>query len=142
MRAVSRDLVHRRKTGEAPLFALESMHVSHKWGDPFVFWNYETREYWMLLTTRLRGPGRPRTRGCTALAVSKDLTDRVIRDPFFAPGDFGEHECPDLFKSGDCCVVYADGRVAFSTRMFDRSEGGLGLFVDRGVARFEGADRG
>lgn len=54
----------------------------------------------MLLAARLtEGPSR--RRGCTALCVSKDLKSWEVREPFYAPGLFFTHECPDLFRMGD-----------------------------------------
>ena len=54
----------------------------------------------MLLAARLtEGPSR--RRGCTALCVSKDLKTWTEREPFYAPGLFFTHECPDLFRLGD-----------------------------------------
>jgi beta-fructofuranosidase len=72
----------------------------HDWRDPFVFWNEDTGEYWMLLAARTpNGPSR--NRGCTALAASKDLIAWEVRDPFWAPDEYYTHECPDLFRIGD-----------------------------------------
>ena len=67
---------------------------------PLYSGNDETSEYWLLLAARLR-TGPSRRRGCTALCVSKDLKTWQVRDPFYAPGLYYTHECPDLFKMGD-----------------------------------------
>ncbi len=69
------------------------------WRDPFVFWNPQAGEYWMLLAARLaKGPSRHR--GLTALAASRDLLNWEVRSPFWSPGLYYTHECPDLFKIG------------------------------------------
>ena len=60
----------------------------------------EQKQYWMLIAARLK-VGPRRRRGCTALAVSTDLQHWQVRDPFWAPGLFFTHECPDLFRIGD-----------------------------------------
>ncbi|NLG52218.1 MAG: family 43 glycosylhydrolase [Chloroflexi bacterium] len=70
------------------------------WRDPYVFWNEETGEYWMLLAAR-RASGPPRHRGCIALATSPDLLNWQVRDPLWAPDLYYTHECPDLFRIGD-----------------------------------------
>jgi len=100
MRAVSDDLLHWRKVPEDTFFAPEDRFEPHDWRDPFVFWNAEAEEYWMLLAARLQS-GPSRRRGCTALCASRDLRAWEIRDPFWTPGLYYTHECPDLFKMGD-----------------------------------------
>lgn len=73
----------------------------HDFRDPFVFYNEETGEYNMLLAARLNhGPSR--RRGCTAVAVSKDLLHWEVKEtPFYSPRLYYTHECPDLFRMGD-----------------------------------------
>ncbi len=43
-----------------------------------------------------------------------------------------------LLVDGTALVVYVDGRVALSGRIYDRREGALGLFATEGEARFDG----
>lgn len=100
MHAVSMDLLTWRKVPEDTFYAQEDIYEPHDWRDPFVFWNEEAGEYWMLLAARLK-KGPSRRRGCTALCVSKDLKHWEVREPFYAPGLYYTHECPDLFKMGD-----------------------------------------
>src|SRR5690606_6719205 len=78
------------------------------WRDPFVFWNAQVKEYWMLLAARtISGPEN--RRGCTALAVSLDLHHWEIRPPFWSPGLFYTHECPDLFYwHGKWVLVFSE----------------------------------
>lgn len=116
MHAVSDDLLNWRKLPEETLYAPPDRYEPHDWRDPFVFWNEEAREYWMLLAARLnKGPSR--RRGCTALCVSKNLKNWEVRDAFWAPGLYFTHECPDLFKLGDWWyLVYSE----FSERMQTR----------------------
>ncbi len=100
MHAVSDDLLRWRKISADTFFAPEGDYEPHDWRDPFVFWNAEAGEYWMLLAARLkRGPSR--RRGCTALCASKELRRWEVREPFWAPGLYFTHECPDLFQMGD-----------------------------------------
>lgn len=100
MHAVSYDLIKWEKIPEDTFYAPTDIYEPHDWRDPFVFWNEETEEYWMLLAARLK-TGPSRRRGCTALCTSKDLKHWKVREPFWAPNLYYTHECPDLFKIGD-----------------------------------------
>jgi len=103
MHAVSNDLLRWKKVPEDTFFApsgSDSLYEPHDWRDPFVFYNDQAQEYWMLLAARLK-TGSSRRRGCIALCTSRDLKSWSVRDPFWAPGLYYMHECPDLFKMGD-----------------------------------------
>jgi beta-fructofuranosidase len=108
MHAVSDDLLNWRKLPGGALYAPPASFEPHDWRDPFVFWNDETKEYWMLLAARLTS-GPSRRRGCTACCVSEDLSKWVLREPFWTPGLYFTHECPDLFRMGDWWyLVYSE----------------------------------
>ena len=113
MHAVSADLENWTKIPEDTFYAPVEGYEPHDWRDPFVFWNDDAGEYWMLLAARLsRGPSR--RRGCTALCASPDLKTWRVREPFWSPGLYFTHECPDLFKMGNWWyLVYS----TFSERM-------------------------
>jgi len=100
MHAVSDDLLTWTKIPEDTFYSPGGQYEMNDWRDPFVFWNDEAGEYWMLLAARFTD-GPSRRRGCTALCASKDLKKWEVRDPFWAPGLYYAHECPDLFKIGD-----------------------------------------
>ena len=100
MHATSDDLLHWRKVPEDTFFPPPSTYEPHDWRDAFVFRNEEAGEYWMLLAARLR-TGPSRRRGCTALCASRDLKNWEVREPFWTPGLYFTHECPDLFRIGD-----------------------------------------
>jgi beta-fructofuranosidase len=100
MHAVSRDLLNWTKIPNDVLYASPAIYDANDWRDPFVFWNEEAREYWMLVAAQLKS-GPPRRRGCTALCTSPDLKNWEVREPFWAPGLYIDHECPDLFRMGD-----------------------------------------
>ncbi len=100
MHAVSDDLLHWQKIPEDTFYAPQATYEPHDWRDAFVFRNQEAGEYWMLLAARLK-TGPSRRRGCTALCVSRDLRKWEVREPFWAPGLYFTHECPDLFRMGD-----------------------------------------
>jgi len=112
--ATSGDLVRWRKDPENPiLFADRRWYEPDDWRDPFIFWNEEAGEYWMLIAARLNEGPAPR-RGCIALAASPDLLRWEVRGPFWAPHLYHTHECPDLFRWGEkWYLVYS----TFSERM-------------------------
>jgi beta-fructofuranosidase len=100
MHAVSTDLDHWRKIPEHTFNAPGEGYEPHDWRDPFVFWNEDKHEYWMLLAAR-RVTGPSRRRGCTALCASRDLAHWEAREPFWSPGMYFTHECPDIFRVAD-----------------------------------------
>lgn len=114
MHATSPDLLRWTKDPDNPiLYADVERYEMHDWRDPFVFWNEDAHEYWMLLAARLR-EGPYNRRGCTAVAASADLKTWQIRQPFWTPNLYYTHECPDLFRIGEWWYfVYS----TFSERM-------------------------
>lgn len=84
MHAVSDDLLRWRKLPEDTFFA-PAGYEPHDWRDPFVFWNDEAGEFWMLLAAR-RTQGPARRRGLTAVCASTDLAHWQPREPLYAPG--------------------------------------------------------
>lgn len=100
MHAVSSDLKHWEKVPEDTFYAPTDIYEPHDWRDPYVFFNEEKKEYWMLLAARTR-EGAAIRKGCTALCVSKDLKNWKAAQPLWAPSYFYTHECPDLFKMGE-----------------------------------------
>jgi beta-fructofuranosidase len=99
MHAVSDDLEHWKKFPDQKFFAPD-IYEPNDWRDSFVFWNDEAKEYNMLVAARFR-KGVSRRRGFTARCSSKDLVHWKVEGPFYAPGLYFTHECPDLFKMGD-----------------------------------------
>ena len=100
MHATSPDLLTWTKDPSGTFFAPDEGYEKDDWRDPFVFWNAEAGEFWMLLAARKK-TGPSRFRGCVALCSSKDLKSWTVRDPFWAPDEYFTHECPDLFRIGD-----------------------------------------
>ena len=101
MRATSPDLRAWEKDSDFIFFAAaERGYELDDWRDPHVFWNEEAGEYWMLLAAR-RNTGPKGKRGCTGLAASPDLRTWEARQPFWAPGEYYCHPCPDIFRMGD-----------------------------------------
>lgn len=116
MHAVSGDLLHWRKLPAHTFFSPADKYEEHDWRDPFVFWNSDAREYWMLAAARLR-TGPSRRRGCTALCASRDLVKWEVRPPLYAPSAYFTHECPDLFRMGNWWyLVFSEFSEDFKTR--------------------------
>ena len=100
MHATSPDLLTWKKDASFVFAAPQDEYEKDDWRDPFVFWNAEAKEYWMLLAARRKSVVPSRNRGCTALAASPDLAQWEVRPPFWAPDEYFTHECPDLFHFG------------------------------------------
>ncbi|MFI6231162.1 GH32 C-terminal domain-containing protein [Micromonospora echinospora] len=116
LHAVSDDLLTWKKVPGEVWYADESRYERHDWRDPFVFRNPDTGRYHMLLAARL-AEGPTAGRGCTALLTSDDLTNWAVEDPFYAPGRYHGHECPDLFRIGDWYyLVFSEYTTRTTTR--------------------------
>ncbi len=111
--ATSRDLIHWTKD---PAFELgpDGVYYAAKrfrnWRDPYVFWNEEAHQWWMVvIATDPKDPGGENEfgRAVQGLLVSDDLKAWEPRPPL--PGGLGE-ECPDLFKIGDTWYLIGGGR--------------------------------
>jgi len=98
--ATSRNLITWEKHPEDDFEADSAIYEPGDWRDPFVFWNSDESEYWMLVAARQRG--RHSRGGCVGLCVSSDLKKWDARPPFYAPNvHVSALECPDLFQIGD-----------------------------------------
>lgn len=114
--AVSKDLKV-WETLEADSFTADGeIYQLTDWRDPFVFWNQEAGEWWMLVAAKEQG-GSTARQGCTGLCVSQDLHTWEQRPPFYAPHmHTSAHECPDLFKMGDWYyLIYSQYTDRFQT---------------------------
>lgn len=100
MHAVSGDLLHWEKRPEDTFFAPSEGYEPHDWRDPFVFYDEDAHLWRMLLAAR-HTAGASRRRGLTAMCVSRDGFTWRVAEPFWTPGAFSTHECPDLFRLGD-----------------------------------------
>jgi beta-fructofuranosidase len=102
------------------------------------------------------------TRGCGLMLRAGDTFDaayyvrleparnRLVLDSWPRPGDvpfWVELERPirlepqqpvdlKVFVDGTVCVVYVANKIAMSTRLYDLKQGGWGVFVNEGSARF------
>ncbi len=117
MHAVSDDLYHWTKLPQDTFFAPLERFEPHDWRDPFVFANPAVEgEFCMLTASRLKD-GPSRRRGCTALCTSRDLHTWEVQAPFYTPGLYFTHECPDLFQMGDWWyLIFSEFSEACVTR--------------------------
>ncbi|WP_314001255.1 glycoside hydrolase family 32 protein [uncultured Paenibacillus sp.] len=113
--AVSTDLLKWIPIPEDTFAADDRIYEFSDWRDPFVFWNEEEGQYWMLIAAMAKGPTN--RKGCTGLLSSKDLKHWEFREPLYAPNiHVGAHECPDLFRIGDWWyLVYSSYTDRFAT---------------------------
>ena len=94
--AVSPDLLHWEKHPETAFTSTSELYEPFDWRDPHVFTDPDTGRYGMLLAAR-RNKGSFRRDGLTLILHSDDLVTWSAPEPFYAPGMFYTHECPDLF---------------------------------------------
>lgn len=99
LHAVGTDLRTWTKVPEDTFYAPRGVYDRHDWRDPFVYRMPDGR-WGMLLATRTPGPSSRRG-GCVGLMVSDDLRTWTPAPPFWAPGLWMTHECPDLFRLGE-----------------------------------------
>jgi len=100
--ATSQDLTQWEKEPLNPVLLPDPRwYEASDWRDPYVFWHPGERQYWMLLTARLRKPAAAPRRGCVAVATSPDLRKWEVRGPLWSPYSVHAPECPDLWRDGE-----------------------------------------
>ena len=100
LHATSRDLHNWEKDPSLLIKPDGEQYTLFAFRDPYVFYNEEAGEFWMLVTTAITEM-RSKRWGTVALYASKDLKNWEKRDPIYSPYSFDSHECPDMFKMGD-----------------------------------------
>ncbi len=101
--AVSNDLKTFTKIGEDTFTAQPELGYDREnFRDPFLFWNEEKEEWWLLITAVQNG------KGIVARYRSDDLSSWEYMEPLITTN--GIMECPDLFRWGDYwyCVYSTD----------------------------------
>lgn len=147
LRARSTDLTHWTKDSDFALVSDDSHFDADEWRDPFVFFDTDKQRYRMLVAGQtLSGPTL--RRGATVLAESATTDEWTVSpEPFWAPGIYSMHECPDLFRMGDWWyLVYSTltDRTVTRYRMSRTLEGpwvspvddeldGLGLYAAKTI---------
>lgn len=115
MTARSDNLFHWKKLPEKTFYASEKFYELSDWRDPFVFYDEGKKEYGMLLAARLR-EGPKRRRGCVGMCRSADLENWTAVKPFFSPGLYMTHECPEVFRMGEWWyLLYSSFSERFAT---------------------------
>lgn len=96
MYATSKDLKTWVKKSSFILRASEDYSGSD-FRDPYVFYNAEFSEYWMLVSTKKNGKGV-----ILVYKTGNPASDNwTIRGPLDIGGDYLMFECPDIIKAGD-----------------------------------------
>lgn len=113
--AVSTDLTKWEDIPEDKFGPDGKIYRMSDWRDPFVFWNEEDGQWWMLLAARENSTTE--RNGCVALCVSNDLSHWEYRKPLYAPRMHqAANECPDLFRMGEWYyLVYSNYTDGFAT---------------------------
>lgn len=86
LHAVSNDLKVWEKHYETAFSAPKGIFEPHDWRDPFVFYQEESGEYYMLLAARLKGAKLPKKRMCCAVPLQRSL-ELAARRSFLFPGN-------------------------------------------------------
>ncbi len=114
--AVSDDEMRSWRKLPAETFGAPEGYVAGDWRDPFVFRASDDEPWRMLLTARTAG-GPDRRSGLIAQYRSTDLHTWTLDEPFWAPGLYMGHECPDVFTDGNrWYLVYSEFTELFATR--------------------------
>ncbi len=104
MHAISRDGIKWEKI-EHDTFKAGPNYAADDFRDPFVFWEEESQEYWMLITTRANDTG------VIARYTSTDLSNWQDEGIFFSNdlGDDSNLECPSLVHyQGKWYLAFSD----------------------------------
>lgn len=111
LHATSPDLVHWTKHPDeiiGPDGTIYSAAHNRNWRDPYVFWNEDEGQYWMVVIATDAKTGHP----VQGLLVSKDLKHWEYQIPL--QGCEGQ-ECPDLFKIADTWYLIG-GHMYYSAK--------------------------
>jgi len=116
MHATSRDGMETWQRHPEHTFGASPGYETADWRDPFVFRDPDSGLWRMLITAR-HDMGPERRRGVIAQCVSRDLMSWEPTEPFWDPGRYVAHECPELFRWGQWWyLVYSEFSESFTTR--------------------------
>lgn len=135
--ATSTDLTHWTELKDEVFCADGEIYRLSDWRDPFVFWNEDEKQWWMLLAARENTTVE--RNGCVALCVSDDMKHWHIEKPLYAPrAHQGAYECPDMFRIGDWYyLVYSSYTDGFST-FYRMAKSPRGPWIRPAVDTFDG----
>lgn len=137
LKATSTDGVHWTKDTRFKLYGDEILYERFDWRDPFVFFNEERGEYWMLVTSRQMNSSEKKG-GCIALLSSVDLDNWKYKEPFYSPDKYITMECPDYFTIGEWhYLVYSTFSEKFVTH-YKKSKHIDGVYTSPVTDTFDG----
>ncbi|MEK3788117.1 GH32 C-terminal domain-containing protein [Paenibacillus sp. FSL K6-1230] len=137
LKATGTDGVHWTKEANFKLYGDGIIYEQFDWRDPYVFFNEERQEYWMLVTSRQVNSSEKRG-GCVALLTSNDLVHWYYQEPFYSPDKYITMECPDYFKMGDWhYLVYSTFSEKFVTH-YKKSKSIEGVYTSPVTDTFDG----
>ncbi|NIB41529.1 family 43 glycosylhydrolase [Pseudomaricurvus alkylphenolicus] len=93
---------------------LERWHDA-SWRDPWVMKDPASDRYHMLVTCRANR-GENDGRGAIGYAQSKNLIDWEVKEPFLAPGSYGEMEVPQVEKIGRHYYLFCSVSERFTSK--------------------------
>ncbi len=129
--AQSEDLIHWSKYTGNPVVELDprwydglNLDYWHdaSWRDPWVFQDPAGDHYHMLVTSRANR-GEPDGRGAIGYARSDNLLEWQVREPFLAPGWFGEMEVPQIERIGGRYYLFCSVSERFHAQAHRQSPG-------------------
>jgi len=146
--ATSRNLMSWDKHPNNPLVQLDSRWYDGlnldrwhdaSWRDPWVMPEVSGQGYRMLVTCRVNR-GSNDGRGAIGQAVSPDLLHWTVKPPFFAPGEYGEMEVPQIENINGRYYLFCTVSVRYAsekqrTKLRGRLKTGLRYYVSD---RFDG----
>lgn len=135
--AVSDDLTHWEDIPEDRFGPDGDIYKMTDWRDPFVFWNENAKQWWMLVAARENA--NTERNGCVGLCVSDDLTHWDYREPLYSPhSHHAANECADLFQMGDWYyLVYSNYCDGFGT-YYRMSRSPEGPWIRPAIDTFDG----
>ncbi|GJM78847.1 hypothetical protein HMSSN139_13430 [Paenibacillus sp. HMSSN-139] len=137
LKATGTDGIHWTKEADFKLYGDGVIYEQFDWRDPFVFFNEERQEYWMLVTSRQMNSSEKKG-GCIALLASEDLEHWHYRKPFYSPDKYITMECPDYFQMGDWhYLVYSTFSEKFVTH-YKKSKSIDGVYTSPIPDTFDG----
>ncbi|WP_018752000.1 GH32 C-terminal domain-containing protein [Paenibacillus sanguinis] len=137
LKATGPDGIHWTKDPDFKLYGDGVIYEKFDWRDPFVFFNKDQQQYWMLVTSRLMNSSEKKG-GCIALLTSDDLVHWQYQEPFYSPDKYITLECPDYFQIGEWhYLVYSTFSEKFVTH-YKKSKSYDGVYKSPVLDTFDG----
>jgi len=133
--ATSDDLVTWKKSPQNPILEASGFYsIDNRknklnkigaWRDPFVFYDTESKRYYMTISARDQNYGREYN-GCVALAESTDLLDWKILPPIFSPGIYDEIETTQIIYHINLYYLFFSTHASNYQPAFAKENGSFG----------------